>query len=242
MLRVHVLADRVGRDHVVRALQDQRRDADAARGRRGCRTGTSTRAKRARDLRVGAAEALGQLLAQLGPVGVAHDRRRHRARPAEEVASIDSSSSSMSSRREAAGVALVVDVARRRADEHELAERAGRARGRQHADHRADGVADEDRVARGRAPRRSRRRRRRSRRARRSGRGRRREVRAAGPDVVEEHDAVVGLELRRHEAPHVLVAAETVREDDRAPVGLPADLDMVAGEDVHAPAVYARYV
>ena len=35
---------------------------------------------------IGAAEALGELLAELGPVGVAHDHRRHRARPAEVVA------------------------------------------------------------------------------------------------------------------------------------------------------------
>ena len=56
------------------------------RGRRGCRTGRSAAANAPGDLRVGAAEALGQLRAQLGPVGVAHDHRRHRRRPAEVVA------------------------------------------------------------------------------------------------------------------------------------------------------------
>ena len=121
----------------------------------------------------------------------------------------------MSSRAEAADVVAVVDVARRRADEHELREALRLLDRREHADHRAHRVADEDHVAQlqlaadlehvvgvalqrvvlaavvgG-------------------------EVGAAGADVVEEDDAVVVLERRRDEAPHVLVAAEAVGEDHR---------------------------
>ena len=50
------------------------------------------------------------------------------------------------------------------------------------------------------------------------------EVRRPGADVVEEHHSVVVLEGRRHEAPHVLVATEAVREEHGASVRASADL------------------
>ena len=99
------------------------------------------------DLRVGAAEAVRELLAELRAVRVAHDHRRHRARPAEVVALERLEQPVDVLAREAADVALVVDVARRRPDEHEAAEALGLLRRRQHADHRADRVADEHDVA-----------------------------------------------------------------------------------------------
>ena len=83
---VHVLADRARGDHVLA------RTAARASGRappaRSARLSDEERhpGELAGDLRVGAAEAVRQLLPELGPVGVAHDHRGHRARPAEVVA------------------------------------------------------------------------------------------------------------------------------------------------------------
>ena len=182
---------------VVGALQHQRRRRVTARGRRGCRTGTSTRAKWRGDLRVGAAEAVGQLARPAPAVRVAHDHRRHRARPAEVVA--------------VQRLEQPVDVLAREPAERTRRRRCSAATARparaarsapgslgrgQHADHRADRVADEDRRRAARARRRSRARRRRSRRATRSARGRSAEVRAAGADVVEQDDPVVGPRTR----------------------------------------------
>ena len=139
----------------------------------------------------------------------------------------------MSSRAEAADVALVVDVARRRADQDERAEALRLARRGQHADHRAHRVADEDHVGelelaadlehvvgvaveRGVA-------------LRVVGR----QVRAAGADVVEEHDAVVGLERR---APRSATCSDRSRSRARTPSAgrprCPDDADVVAGEHV----------
>ena len=55
----------------------------------------------------------------------------------------------------------------------------------------------------------------------------RREVRSAGADVIEEHDPIRVLEGRCHEAPHVLVAAEAVREEHRL-VAAARDTNVVA--------------
>ena len=62
-------------------------------------------------------------------------------------------------------------------------------------------------------------------------------IRGARAHVIEENHPVVGLKRRRHQAPHVLVATEPVGEDHGAPVQTPADLDVVATDNVHAPAV-----
>ena len=130
------------------------------------------------DLGVGAAEAVRELLAQLGAVVVAHDHRRHRARPAEVVALQRLEQALDVLAVEAADVAVVVEVAGGGADEDEPGEALGLLGGGERADHRADGVPDEDDVASARAPRRSRGRPSRSRRAWRSGRGRTRRRRS----------------------------------------------------------------
>src|SRR5581483_9317850 len=96
--------------------------------------------------RIGPAEAVRQLLAELGPVGAAHDHRRELRRPAEIVAVERLEEAFDVLAREAATVALLVDVPRRRPDEHELPEPVGLANGREDADHRAHGMPDEDDV------------------------------------------------------------------------------------------------
>ena len=102
------------RDHVLAALQDER--GTSTRGEVGAVVGEERDARELlRDRRVGAAEAVRQLLAELGPVGVAHDHRRHRARPAEVVAVERVEQPVDVLAREAADVVAVVDVARRRA-------------------------------------------------------------------------------------------------------------------------------
>ena len=79
------------------------------------------------DLGVGAAEAVGQLLAELRAVGVAHDGRGHRARPAEVVA-VQRVQQPVDVRlAEPADVVVVVDVARRGADQHQPREALGLA-------------------------------------------------------------------------------------------------------------------
>ena len=56
------------------------------------------------------------------------------------------------------------------------------------------------------------------------------QVGAARADLVEEDDAVVDLEVGGDEAPHALVAAEAVGEDDRPPAGHAADPYRIALE------------
>ena len=58
-------------------------------------------------------------------------------------------------------------------------------------------------------------------------------VRTAGADVVEEDHAEVPLEGGRDETPHVLVAAEPVREQHGLAVGIAGDGDIVSRRDVH---------
>ena len=60
-----------------------------------------------------------------------------------------------------------------------------------------------------------------------------RKIRSASADVVEQHDAIRVLEGRGHVAPHVLVAAKTVREDHRL-VAMAGDADIVANTSGHA--------
>ncbi len=125
----------------------------------------------------------------------------------------------MSSRVKPPTYSVVVDVARRGADEDELREPLGLLGGCEHADHRADRVPDEDhvaqielaadlehifRISRQRAVLRP---------------VVRTQVGPTCPDVVEEHDSVLRLESRRDVPPHVLVAAEAVCEQHRLAVG-----------------------
>ena len=162
---------------------------------------------------------------------------RHRARPAQEVAVQRLQQLLDVLAAEPARVAAVVDVAGGRADEDEPADPLRVASRGQDADHRAHRVADEDRVGQRRARGRSRPRRRRSRRGSRSAPGRTPTGPShSGPDVIEEHDPMIRLERGRHEAPHVLVAAEPVREDHRAAVRASGDVDVVAREDAQSSA------
>ena len=187
------------------------------------------------DGRVGAAEAVRQLVAQLRPVGVAHDDRSHRAGPAEIVAVERLEQTIDVCAGEAPDVVAVVDVARGRADQHEPAEPLRLLAGREDPDHRAHGVAHEDDVLEvkgtadlqdvvGVAPQ-----------VGVSVRVERRQVGPAGSHVVEEDDPMGVLEGRGDEAPHVLVAAEPVREQHGRAVGPARHDHVVAGECVHRP-------
>ena len=115
-------------DHVVRALQHNRRRAHPLEiapvvgKKRRAREGSG-------DLGVRPAEAVGELLAEFGPVRVAHDHRRHRARPPKVVALKRSQQARDVLLREAADVPLVVEIARRGPDKHQAGEALG-ARGR----------------------------------------------------------------------------------------------------------------
>ena len=74
-----------GRDDVVAALQDERRRLQPRQVRAVVGQEGDAR-ELLGDLRVGAAEAVGQLHAELRLVGRAHDGRRHVAGPAQVVA------------------------------------------------------------------------------------------------------------------------------------------------------------
>ena len=226
-------------DHVVGALQDERPNRHAREV--GAVVGQERHAREVRrDLRVGRTEGVGQLVAELGPVLVAHDHRRHRARPAEVVAGQRLQQPVDVLAREAALVPVVVDVARRRADHDQPREALRLGDGGQRADHRADRVADEDRtvdvqrtqdrqdvlgvavqrpVALGIEGR---------------------VVGMAVADVVEQDHAVLVGKRRPDEAPHVLITAEAVGEDDRRTVGPAVDGDVVAAERVHARPILRR--
>ncbi len=66
-----------------------------------------------------------------------------------------------------------------------------------------------------------------------------RQVGPPSPHVVEQHDAMVLLERRHDEPPHLLVAPEPVREHHRTAVRLTDDRDGVAIDDVHAAPLHA---
>jgi hypothetical protein len=62
------------------------------------------------------------------------------------------------------------------------------------------------------------------------------QVREAAADLVEQHGAIARGEVRREQAPHILVAAEAVGEDQGGWT-VAGDLDVVALADVHGSAV-----
>lgn len=140
---------------------------------------------------------------------------------------------------ETADVVPVVDVAGRRADHHERGEAPRFAHGGQQSDHRADRVAHEHHIVQIE----------RSRdldrilgvamqaRVLRAIVGA--EVRAAGPDLIVEHELPFVGERRCDQAPHVLIAPEAVREHHR-PVAATADMDVVALQDIHDRPSHAR--
>ena len=129
---------------------------------------------------------------------------------------------------EATDVEVVIDVARRRSHEHEPSEQVGLFDRGEDADHRRHRMPDEDDVAQAQLVA--------------DGEhvlgvpvegavtvtvvGRR--VGTSGTGVIEQDDRVIGLEARSDEAPHLLVAAEPVREHDRLPIGVAGDLDVMS--------------
>ena len=237
--RLDVRADLGGCDRVVGALQDQRgggdlREVGAVVGQeRG--TGEDPG-----DPRVGGTEAVRQLLPEFGTLRVPHDHRRHRRRPAEIVAVQRLQQLVDVRTAEAAPVGVVVDVAGGGGEQHELGEEVRLTVRGQDADHRAHRMPDEDhlpqvqlaadlpyvvRVAvQGRVPLLP------------PGR----EVRAARTHMVEQHDPEPLGEDRSHQTPHVLVAAEPVRQHDHRSVRGPEFHDVVPaanGADAHRSAL-----
>ncbi len=208
---VQELADGDRRDQVVAALQDQGRDCRLRHV--GTVVGSEGHAGQVLgDIGVVAAEAAGQFLAQVGPVGRAHDGRRHAARPAEVIRIHRFQQFVDVLVAEAAGVVTVVDVARRGAHHDLRHELFRRLDGGQQADHGADRVSDEHHgtggegiedlkqvvgiavqaavflaVVGG-------------------------EVRAAAADQVEGDGTEAVLVGRREEAPHGLVTSEPMRK------------------------------
>jgi hypothetical protein len=100
-------------------------------------------AKRRATTRVGGAEALGELLAQLGAVGVLDDGRRQEVGPADVVVLHHVQQPLDVAALEAAHVRRVVHVARRGADHHQPLEAFRLAVGGEHAHHGAHRVAHE---------------------------------------------------------------------------------------------------
>jgi hypothetical protein len=141
-MTVKVFSDAARRDQVIAALQDEggylrERHVGAVIGEEGhaCEV--------LGDLRVVAAEAVGQLLAQLRLVGRAHDDRRHATGPAEVIGLERLEEFVDVVAVEAADIVAVVDVARRWPD-HDLGHEAfRRLDGGEQADHGADRMADE---------------------------------------------------------------------------------------------------
>ena len=83
-LLAHVASDLFRSDGILGALQDQARDAHACEV--GAIVGEESDAREVPgDLRIGAAETVLELRAELRPLGVLHDDRSHRARPAEMI-------------------------------------------------------------------------------------------------------------------------------------------------------------
>ena len=229
---VQVVAHRTRGDQVVAALQDQ------GRHRRQRQVGAVVRqegdaGEMLGDPGVVAAEAVGQFLAQVRTFGNAHDGRGHAARPAEVVRFHRIEQLVDVGAAEAAHVVAVVDVAGRGADHDLGGEALGRLDGGEQADHGADRVADEDHGAGGAAgvedlqhifgvavqaavP----------------GAVVGAQVGAAAAGEVVGKGAVAVRESRGHEAPHGLVAAETMCEHHRRRA-VAGDAYIIPGNDGH---------
>ena len=215
---MHVLANRDRGDHVLAALQDERRYRDLPKV--GPVVGIEGDPREfLRDVRVGPAEAVGKLLAKLRPVGIAHDHGGHRGRPAHVIVGEEFQEFGNLLFLEAADIAFIVNIAGRRPYHDEAFEHARRLERREKADHRTNRMADEDRVLEAefvadldhvvRV-------------------ARKRgvflgivglQVRPARPDMVEKDSPKSVLESGRHVPPHVLVAAKSVGEHHRRGTG-----------------------
>ena len=233
MCCVHVRPHLGWGDHVLSALQHQRRDRDLREV--GAVVGQEGGAgEHLGDVRVHLAEAVRQLLAQLRPLGIAHDHRRHGRGPAQVVVAQRLEELLDVRPAEPPAVVAVVDVARRRGHEHQLGEPLRLESRREHADHRADRVPDEHHLAQIQLPAQLR---------HVLGVAVQRRValripgaaiRATRADEVErDHPEHLG-QPRRHQPPHVLITPEAVGEHHHPPRGRSCLHDMVPGPHVHA--------
>jgi hypothetical protein len=199
-------------DQVVAALQDQ--GGDRRTGHVGADIGAEGHAREMLgDGGIVAAEAARQFLPQVRQVGRTHDRGRHLARPVEEIGLHQLQQAVDVVAVESADVVAVVDVAGRGPDQDLGQEAPRRRERRQQADRRADRMPHDDA------------------RARRAGIEDFQQIRdvalqagvlravvggpvgtAAARQVVQ-HDTEAVLEGRRQEAPHRLVATETMHEN-----------------------------
>lgn len=184
--------------------------------------------------RVGPAERLLQLGVQVGTIRVAHDDRRHRLRPA-EVVRLDGLQEFVDiSLGEASVIVAVVDIARRRRHHDEFGETARVVDDGQGADHRRHRMADEHHVVQvefthdiehvGRVP------------------GQRRVsfgvpcrgVGGSRPDMVHQHDPEIGFQALDDGPPQLLVAAESMGQQQNGRALDTHCIDVVPGHHTHA--------
>src|SRR5215207_2198337 len=107
----------------------------------GCEGDTG---ERLGDVGVGAAEAVDQLLAELGPVGIAHNGGRHSGGPTHVIVSEEIQKLVYLLSLEAADIAVVVNVSRRGADQNEALEQIRILERGENPNHCADRVPDEN--------------------------------------------------------------------------------------------------
>src|SRR5215217_51019 len=109
---IDILAHPLGCDDVVTGLQDKRfsPDIDEVSPIVGCKRYPG---KLPGNIGIGAAERVGQFLAELGSIRIAHDCGRHCSRPAEMVVGQGGQQLFDLVRAETAFVAIVLDIARR---------------------------------------------------------------------------------------------------------------------------------
>src|SRR3954468_18653013 len=139
-IAMHVLPDLLRRDEIVDALEDERWNAHVAEVGAIVREEGRPR-EAARDLRIGRAEALGELLRELRAIGILHDLRREVVRPADVVPLHCLQQLIDVIALEAADVfGRIVNVPRRWADEDQSRESLGLAFGGEHRDDRAHGM------------------------------------------------------------------------------------------------------
>src|SRR5688572_21447028 len=84
-MAVHVVADGGWGNHIISALKNERRRLYVRQVLPVVGEKRDTR-EIGRDLRIGPAETVSELRAQLRTIGIAHDYGRHRARPPKVVA------------------------------------------------------------------------------------------------------------------------------------------------------------
>src|SRR3954463_6081981 len=81
---VHILANRERSDHILTALQDERRYRDLRKISSVVGLESDAR-KLLSDIWVAPTEAVGQLCAELRPLWIAHNHRRHRGGPSHVI-------------------------------------------------------------------------------------------------------------------------------------------------------------